>query len=573
MKKYFLVLFLLIIAKSNAQTIDNLTCEQMVNPMGITNKIPSLSWKIKSLVRGTKQTAYQILVADSENNLKKDIGNLWNSGIIKSNQSYMIKYSGKSIEPNKRYFWKVKIWNEKNKPSPFSESAWFETAMFEKSDWIAHWIGLENKPENYNKSIEIQKEFNLNKRAVRARVYVTALGAYHLIINGKKIGNRYLTPDFTDFSKQLNYQIYELSNEDLSIGINFITTTLGNSWWSPEMPWSRGKDFKEPCRLLFQMELDFYDGSKQIISSDNSWKVRNSPILSNSLMNGESYDARLEYGKDWINASILDEISSNIGLFPKIDAGLEIGNEIKAISINESKKGKYIYDFGEILNGFVHLQVEGKVGKEIEIRYAETLNEKGLIDSPKNKNDIVRDSYILKGYGIEQWEPKFSFKKFRYIELEGFPKKPDENTLKVKVIAGLKDISIGKLTENQLTDLFASHSKENSPYKNDKISITELKPMEQGNNSYVHNGELIESEWQKINNKRHYYINIPANEEVILTLPLEDGTKVFRNILESGKPLVQKNKPMKIDGIKSIKMDKKTLQVELGSGKYDFQMD
>ncbi len=573
MKKIFLVLFLSVVFKTNAQIVESLTCEQLLNPMGLTNKSPGLSWKIKSSVRGTKQTAYQILVADSENALKKDQGNVWNSGQIKSNQSYMVKYAGKPIEPNKRYFWKVKIWNEKNKPSLFSETAWFETTMFEKSDWIAHWIGLENKPENYYKAIELQKEFNLNKRAVRARVYVTALGSYHLIINGKKIGNRYLTPDFTDFSKEVNYQIYELSNEDLSIGINFITATLGNSWWSEDTPWGRGKAVQASCRLLFQMELEFYDGSKQIISSDNSWKVRNSPIVANAIIQGEKYDARLEYGKDWVNANILDELSANVTLFPKLNAGLELTKDIQAKNITEPKKGKYIYDFGETLLGFVHLQTEGKVGKEIELRFGEVLNEKGLLEVSKNKNNNFQDTYILKGYGIEQWEPKFSIKRFRYVEMEGFSKKPDENSLKASVITNWKNISLTELTETKLVKLLERENKEIAPFKNEKVSITEMKLLDQVKNEFIHNNEIIQSEWQKINNKKHYIINIPANEEVILTFPLEEEGKPLKNISEGGKPLIQKNKPVKIEGVKMIKADKKYIQIELGSGKYDFLLD
>ena len=227
MKRTLILLFTsLITLQTNAQTLEKLRCEYQETPMGLEVLNPRLSWQMKATSRGAKQTAYQILVADNEADLKKDNGNVWNSGMVKSEQSIKIDYEGKPLESRKRYFWKVKIWNEKNKPTSYSEATWWEMALLKKEDWSAHWIG---KNGTDGKAIELQKEFNLSKRATRARIYVTGVGAYHLIFNGKKVGQDILTPGILQNSKAIPYQIYEISNEDLSIGINFITATLGNA--------------------------------------------------------------------------------------------------------------------------------------------------------------------------------------------------------------------------------------------------------------------------------------------------------------------------------------------------------
>ena len=127
MKKTFFSLFaILILINTYAQTLEKLRCEYTETPLGLDVTKPRLSWQIKSPVRGTKQTAYQILVADTEEALKKDNGNIWNSGMVKSEQSLWVDYAGKPLESRKRYFWKVKIWNEKNKPTTYSESTWWE---------------------------------------------------------------------------------------------------------------------------------------------------------------------------------------------------------------------------------------------------------------------------------------------------------------------------------------------------------------------------------------------------------------------------------------------------------------
>ncbi|RYU95636.1 alpha-L-rhamnosidase [Emticicia agri] len=483
MKKLVFSLFaILVVNLTYAQTIEKLRCEYFDNPLGLDTQKPRLSWQMVSGTRGAKQTAYQILVADTEENLKKDNGNVWNSGMVKSDQSLWITYAGKALESRKRYFWKVKVWNDKNKPTAYSPTSWWEMGLLQPSDWSAHWIGKKGTEGKPPKAVELQKEFSLAKRAVRARIYVTGLGAYHLIFNGKKVGQDILTPGWTHYLKTIHYQTYEIDGEDLTIGTNFITATLGNGWWSSGLGWGGGKfAYSEgPCRLLFQMELEFYDGSRQTVISDETWKTRLSPIVSNSLYNGEVYDGRLEYGKDWENATILDDAENKTTLFgPKPEDNrndeaetfstkntkliasvvpqIQVMQELKAVKITEPRKGHYVFDFGQNLVGFTHLKVEGKAGKEVEMKFAELLTDKGLADQANLRSIRPTDKYILKGYGVEEWEPKFTYHGFRYLEVEGLPKKPDENTLVAKVIHNNVPFSGSFTTSNDLL---------NSIYKN-----------------------------------------------------------------------------------------------------------
>jgi alpha-L-rhamnosidase len=553
MKKTLVLLFIsLNIFQTNAQTIEKLKCEYQETPMGLEVLNPRLSWQMKATNRGAKQSAYQILVADNEADLKKDIGNVWNSGMVKSDQSIKIDYAGKPIESRKRYFWKVKVWNEKNKPSQYSESTWWEMALLKKEDWSAQWIG---KNGTDGKSIELQKEFNLGKRATRARIYVTGLGTYHLIFNGKKVGQDILTPGFISSMKILPYQIYEISNEDLSIGINFITVTLGNAWQKGNFP----------NKLLFQMEMEFYDGSRQTVTSDGSWKTRLSPIVSNSIYAGEVYNAQLEYGKDWENAAIIDDAKETPELKPMIVPQMQVLKELKAIKVNEPRKGRYVFDFGQSIIGYASLQTEGKATKEVELKYAETLTEKGLVE----QNGIKpTDKYLLKGYGVEKWEPKFSFHGFRYVEIEGLPKKADENTLVAKVIVeNTPFIENYAYSDDLLEKIYAKKVITEPNLKESKTVIAPTLTTETKN--FDTNYGQITSQSSLQGNKFSFKLTIPANTSAQIQLPLQVG-KTINNIKEGGKFFIVKKKPVKIEGIIYLKTEKDKAIFEVASGTYDF---
>lgn len=444
---------------------------------------------------------------------------------------------------------------KKNKPTPYSEPTWWEMALLKKEDWSAHWIG---KNSTEGKSIELQKEFNLGKRATRARIYVTGIGAYHLIFNGKKVGQDILTPGILQNSKAIPYQIYEISNEDLSIGINFITATLGNAW-------QKGN---QPNKLLFQMEMEFYDGSRQTVISDGSWKTRLSPISSNTIYNGEVYNAQLEYGKDWENAAIMDDAQSAIELKSLIMPQMQIIKEIKAVKITEPRKGRYVFDFGQNIVGYTYLQTEGKATKEVELKYAETLNDKGLAEQ---KGIKPTDKYLLKGYGVEKWESKFSYHGFRYVEVEGLPKKADENTLVAKVIyENTPFVENFAYSDDFLNKIYAKKTIIEPNFNEPKIVIAPILTAE--SKTYDTNYGQITSQSNLQVNKFSLKLNIPANLSVQVQLPLQTG-KTINNIKEGGKLFIVKKKPIKIEGITYIKTEKDKAIFEVTSGNYEFAIE
>lgn len=440
-----------------------LQTEYAANPLGISEKLPRLSWQISSPTRDVSQTAYQILVSDNPKQLEQNLGTVWDSKKVVSNQSRWITYTGKPVESRKKYYWKVRIWDKSGKPSPYSDVATWEMALLERSDWTAQWIGMKGTEGTPPAAVDMEKTFQINKRPTKIRIYVTGLGAYHLQLNGKRVGQDYLTPGWTHYLKTLHYQVYEIPTEECSIGINYLVATVGNGWWSSGLGWQGGQArySQGPNRLLFQMELEYYDGSRQTVASDASWKVRRSPITQNALYQGETYDGRLEYAQDWKSADVLEDTEQPVNLTGEAEVyaphqarlttspapPIRFQEVRKPVSIREVKKGKYLFDFGQNLVGIPKLQVSGKAGKVITLKFAELLaeeatgsklsqliGEKTLLD-PRNLRSIrPTDVYICKGYGIEKWEPKFTYHGFQYVEVDGLTEKPTDETLMAQVL-------------------------------------------------------------------------------------------------------------------------------------------
>src|SRR5690606_33306254 len=123
---------------------------------------------------------------------------------------------------------------------------------------------------------------------------ITARGLYEACINGKRVGDAYLTPGWTSYSKRLQYQQYDVTSL-LQQGNNAIGVTLGTGWYSGYLTWSGERNFfGSKTALLFQLDITYTDGSKELVVSDNSWKSSTGSILFSELYHGETIDARKE---------------------------------------------------------------------------------------------------------------------------------------------------------------------------------------------------------------------------------------------------------------------------------------
>lgn len=414
------------IAKTQVQ---KLVTEYLKNPIGIDIEKPRLSWQINSDEKNILQSAYEIRVADSPKNLSKKSALIWTSGKVESDQSVNIEYGGSPLKSMERAFWQVRIWDNNNKISDWSEPAFWEMGILKPELWTASWItmGSEKESENSKPSQYFRNEFNIKKKVKSARVYVTSLGLYQLFINGKKVSDDLFTPGWTTYNKRLQYQTYDVTamlNEKNSIG-----AIVGDGWF-------RGKIAKNLCygdklALLLQLQIFYTDGSSETIITDKNWKVNTGAILESDIYNGEIYDARLEM-KDWSkadfdagkweNASVLDH-SKDI-LVAQRGVPVKAIEEIKPVKLLTTPKGEVVMDMGQNMVGWVRLKVNGKKGDSITLKFAEVLDKEGNFYMENLRAAKCTDTYILRGEGEEIWEPKFTFHGFRFVKLEGFTQTP-----------------------------------------------------------------------------------------------------------------------------------------------------
>jgi alpha-L-rhamnosidase len=161
--------------------VAQLSCEYTSNPLGINNLKPLFSWSIHHSERNQKQSAYQIIVASSLENAKKNIGDMWDSKEVNTDQS-TVKYQGKLLESKKTYYWIVRVWDKDRNMSPYSEISSFEVGLLYPEDWQGLWIGKPGKG-----SPLFRKEFKIDKEIKRARVYVSGLGYCEIRLNGSKM--------------------------------------------------------------------------------------------------------------------------------------------------------------------------------------------------------------------------------------------------------------------------------------------------------------------------------------------------------------------------------------------------
>lgn len=435
----------------------NLRCEYSANPLGIDRQNPRLSWVLSSPHRGEGQTCFQVLAASTANLLNQDIGDLCNHKMA-SSETLGFTYSGKPLKPGQRVYWKVRVWDNKSRLGKYSDPAWFELGLLNQQNWKAQWITTTDPVPADEKALYddrpnplLRKEFTVSKAIKRARAYVSGLGYYELRLNGEKVGDHVLDPGWTDYSKRVLYSTYDVTAQ-LKKGRNAVAFMLGGGWYDPLPIRLFGRfDRRERLtigrpRAILQMEIEYTDGSHEIVSTDTTWKAGHGPLLRNDIYLGEVYDGRRElfgWDKTGFNDSSWGPtvVSSDaVGpLVAQTAPPIRITRTVKPVKLSNPSKGVFIFDMGQNFAGWVTLKVKGGPGTQVTMRYGELLLPNGNINvltsccgqvkggnggpgAPRVADQ--RDVYILKGGGAEQYTPRFTWHGFRYVEITGLPDEP-----------------------------------------------------------------------------------------------------------------------------------------------------
>ena len=445
-----------------------LRCESRVDPLGIDEAHPRLSWVLQSARRGQGQTAYQVLVASSPTALAAHRGDLWDSGKVVSSQSVQVPYGGALLDSRAVCYWKVRVWDASGRVSPWSAPARWEMALLSPRDWTAVWVN-DGKPNpasddgfyEEDPAPLFRREFTLRAAVVRARLYITGLGYYEASLNGARVGDHALDPGWTAYASRVYYSTYDVTR-DLRQGGNCLGVTVGNGWYNP-LPlrmWGR-LNLRDHLlvgrpRFIAQLEVDLADGSRHSIVSDPGWRVADGPLRSNSVYLGEAYDARIEPdgwsrpGFDdttWRRAAAAHEPVGRLQAQPQ--PPIRVTATLVPTRILEPGPGVFIFDFGQNFAGWARLTLTAPRGTRITLRYGELLNADGTLNpltsvagqikGRRTAKDGVSqpvggsgppdvawqaDTYVARGGGPETYTPRFTFHGFRYVEVRGYPGRP-----------------------------------------------------------------------------------------------------------------------------------------------------
>lgn len=406
-----------------------LTCEYTENPLGIDVERPRLGWQIESTRRGLVQTAYRTIVSSTAENLAQDRGDIWDSGIVFSSQSGGIEYDGETLIAKQRYFWKVRVWTDEKTVSEWSAPAFFEMGLLSPHDWKSGWIAY--VPGIPGRVLYFKTTFHNGKPLKQARAYISGLGFYEMRLNGRKVGDCVLDPAQSTYSKRIYYTTYDVT-EYLQEDANVALISVAPGWYG--IP-----------SLRFQMELEYADGSKETLTSDNVRHVTTGPVVHSTVFDGEYYDARLDVpdlhrpgtpsglmNREWAWAHNTDDPSAR--MVAQYMEPIKIVDTIVPTVIREPAPGVYVLDAGRNLAGWAAVRVSGNEGARIILKFAETLYDNGFVNQENLRNAKAEDTYILSGKGTETWRPAFTYHGFRYIQVEGFPYKPQNGDITVHVV-------------------------------------------------------------------------------------------------------------------------------------------
>ena len=475
-------------------TISRLTCE-MQEGLVVVEGSPRLGWVMESPENGTRQSAYEIDIREAFTGRS-----IWNSGKVYSSQSQLVSTKGADIRPDNsfNYSWRVRVWDETDTPSEWSSEAKFRAVpeRLSSGQWIgaitrqnAHLPegrkfhgGELKKPEVKaaweavdtlaKKSICLRRTFQVGdateggtnrkpgKKIVEATAYVCGLGFYEFSLNGKKVGNSEFAPLWSDYDKTVYYNTYDVT-EQLRRGENVVGILLGNGFYNVQGGRYRKLQISfGPPTLLFELVINYEDGTCTTVHSDNDWKYDFSPVTFNCIYGGEDYDARREQ-KGWNQIGfddshwrpvVIQEAPKGI-LRPQMAAPVKImerydiqkvtklnADQIASASVSTKRTvdpSAFVLDMGQNLAGFPEITVRGKRGQKVTLIVAEALTEEGACNQRQTGRQHYYE-YTLKGEGDETWHPRFSYYGFRYIQVEGAVLKGQKNPQKLPVLKNIQ---------------------------------------------------------------------------------------------------------------------------------------
>ena len=430
-------------------------------PLGV-EAAPDFTWILESDRRCVRQSAYRLQIArdaafDSP---------VFDSGRVDSDESAHVRAPIGALEPCAWYHARVKAWAG-DEESAWSEGAAFLTGM--TRGWRAGFVTAEGDGDWRNsRGTLLRRAWTVRKPVRSAVVCATALGLYHLRLNGRPVGGERMLPGWTSYHDHLCYQTWDVT-ELVRQGENVLGAHLGAGWYKGMMGFIHERcAYGDRTALLAQLTLRYADGSEETVSTDGGWLGCASPVTFSEIYDGERVDARLEqpgwdapgfvpalggplpeepeaayrrpdtpltreqkeanraFAREYRPADALWRPVRPVqfpmsALTPQPGCRPVVRETFPVQAVLTTPEGDTVLDFGQNLTGYVRFRVNGPRGALAHLRCFETLDAKGNAYFDNLRGALAEIRYICSGNGEAVYDEQFSFQGFRYALVAAWP--------------------------------------------------------------------------------------------------------------------------------------------------------
>lgn len=416
---------------NTSSVINNLKCENLHNPLGIATSSPRFSWNLNLHGNGTSQKAFQILVASNINLLTENSADLWNSGRILSHECILVPYRGTDLTSGKLCYWKVRVWDEDDKASKWSDPASFSIGLIEKNDWKGEYIGFQGDSEECESPL-LRKTFTVSELSDRVFIHVNSLGYHEIWLNGQKAGENVLVPAVSQFNKRSLSVTYDITSM-IRKGKNDLIIWIGQGWYGSGLP---GVVNKGPV-VRAQVERLNSGQWETFLYTDSAWTGRMSGYSTIGTwrpgkFGGEKVDGSKLFPDlssssldraTWSKVRIADIPDHNAT--PQMTESNIIARSFKPDTIYSVGDRTWLIDMGTTLTGWfeIHFPRLDKQ-QEVVLEYCDHLDKEG-----RTVNQGQTDRYIASGNDGEFFINKFNYHGYRYVKISNLDAEPLKNAI------------------------------------------------------------------------------------------------------------------------------------------------
>lgn len=410
-----------------ALAVTGLRCEGVDRPEQVDTTIPRFSWRLETETREVRQVAYQFRATEIDG-AGRPLGAPFETARIESDGSQWMSPPGLTIKPRSVYRWQVRVWDNQGETSAWSEPQRFGTGLL-GGRWPADWIGDGRALELFQTAParHFRSGFKVESKPVRARLYVSAMGLVEPWLNGRLVTEDRFVPGWPDYRRRLFYAAFDVTSL-VQAGDNTLGMILGDGWYSGTM--IPRHQYGREARFTAFLDLTDAAGNVTTIATGDGWRWTDvGPITMNSIYDGENYDARRELAgwcvpgaaaaDAWHPVTVRAGRHTPAAFTARLSPPVRRIENLQPVKVHQTAPGVHVYDLGQNMVGWARLRVRAEAGREVKLRFAEMLNPDGTIYTENLRKAKATALYTTKGGGVEEWEPRFTYFGFRYVELSG----------------------------------------------------------------------------------------------------------------------------------------------------------